>query len=157
VLVAVGDRVFMYDATNGNVIDVKRAHKDAIYALAYSRDGQRWASGGADNNVVVWTAEGVGLLRYSHNSKIQALAFNPVLQSLASCSDNDFGLWQTEGANVQKYQTKVKCLCADWSPDGQILAVGLFNGSILLRDKNGNDLTTIQKSQDPVWTLSFCP
>jgi intraflagellar transport protein 122 len=60
----------MYDAQDGKVLDVKTAHKDVIYALAYSRDGQRWASGGADNSVVVWTAEGVGLLRYSHNSKI---------------------------------------------------------------------------------------
>lgn len=103
VVVAVGDRLFIYNAEDGSVIDVKKAHKDVIYCLAYSRDGQRWASGGADNNVVVWTAEGVGLLRYSHNSKIQALAFNPVLQSLASCTDSDFGLWQTEGQNVQKF------------------------------------------------------
>lgn len=76
---AVGDRVFIYDAVSGEVIDQKRAHKDVVYALAYSRDGQRWASGGADNNVVVWTSEGVGLLKYQHNAKIQALAFNPVL------------------------------------------------------------------------------
>jgi intraflagellar transport protein 122 len=80
-----------------------------------------------------------------------------VLQSLASCTDNDFGLWLTEGGNVQKFQTKVKCLCADWSPDGQILAIGLFNGTILLRDKNGAELTVITKSVDPVWTLAFCP
>lgn len=111
--------------------------------MAYSKDGQRWASGGADNNVVVWTAEGVGLLRYSHMAKVQALVFNPVLQSLASCTDNDFGIWLSEGANVQKYSTKIKCLCADWSPDGQILAIGLFNGTILLRDKSGNELTVI--------------
>jgi intraflagellar transport protein 122 len=58
---------------------------------------------------------------------------------------------------VQKFQTKVKCLCADWSPDGQVLAIGLFNGSILLRDKNGGELTVILKSADPVWTLQFCP
>ncbi len=59
-----------YEIVRGDVIDQKRAHKDVIYALAYSRDGQRWASGGADNNVVVWTSEGVGLLRYSHMNKI---------------------------------------------------------------------------------------
>ena len=80
-----------------------------------------------------------------------------MLQSLASCTENDFGLWQTEGQNVQKFQTKFKCLCSDWSPDGQILAIGLINGTILLRDKNGAELTTITKSEDPVWTLAFCP
>ena len=79
VLVAVGDRVFIYNAITGEVIDSKRAHKDVVYALAYSKDGQRWASGGADNSVVVWSAEGVGLLKYAHNAKVQCLCFNPVL------------------------------------------------------------------------------
>ena len=94
---AVGDRVLIYDAISGTVLDYKRAHKDVVYCLAYSKDGQRWASGSADMNVVVWSAEGVGLLRYTHPAKVQALCFNPVLQSLASCTENDFGLWQTEG------------------------------------------------------------
>ena len=49
VLVAVGDRVFIYNAMTGEVIDSRRAHRDVVYALAYSKDGQRWASGGADN------------------------------------------------------------------------------------------------------------
>lgn len=39
VLVAVGDRVFIYDAKTGEVIDSKRAHRDVVYALAYSKDG----------------------------------------------------------------------------------------------------------------------
>ena len=69
-LVAAGDRIFIYNALNGEVIDSKKAHKDVVYCLAYSKDGQRWASGGADNNVIVWSAEGTGLLKYSHASKI---------------------------------------------------------------------------------------
>ena len=97
VLVAVGDRVMIYDAHSGEMIDSKRAHRGVVYCLAYSKDGQRWASGSADRNVVVWSAEGVGLLKYSHNAPVQALCFNPVLQSLASCTNDDFGLWQTEG------------------------------------------------------------
>lgn len=79
VLVAAGDRIFIYDAKTGEVSDSKRAHKGTVYCLAYSRDGQRWASGSADNSVVVWSSDGVGLLKYSHNSKVQCLAFNPVL------------------------------------------------------------------------------
>jgi len=58
---------------------------------------------------------------------------------------------------VNKFQTKSKCCTCDWSPDGQILAVGLYNGKILLCDKNGAELTQIEKSADPVWSLSFCP
>jgi len=157
VLVASGDRIFIYNAMNGEVIDQKRAHKDVVYCLAYSKDGQRWASGGADNNVIVWSAEGVGLLKYAHFSKVQALSFNPVLQSLASCTNNDFGLWQTEGQNVNKFSVKAKCLDCDWSPDGQLLAIGLYNGNILLRDKNGAELLEVTKCAFPVWCVRFCP
>jgi intraflagellar transport protein 122 len=117
-LVASGDRVFIYNAKTGELIDSKRSHKDTVYCLAYSRDGQRWASGSADCSVVVLSAEGKGLLRYTHTSKVQCLAFNPVLQSLASCSDTDFGLWQTEGKEIQKWPLKAKALDCDWSPDG---------------------------------------
>lgn len=70
VLVAVGDRVMIYDASSGEMIDSKRAHRDVVYCLAYSKDGQRWASGSADRNVVVWSADGVGLLKYSHNAPV---------------------------------------------------------------------------------------
>lgn len=156
-MVAAGDRVFIFNAENGEIIDTKRAHKDTIYCLAYSRDGQRWASGSADNTVVVWSAEGVGLIKYSHTSKVQCLSFNPVLQSLASCTDTDFGLWQSEGKEIQKWPTKSKTLDCDWSPDGQVLAIALYNGNILLRDKGGAELTTIEKCKSPVWCLRFCP
>lgn len=68
-------------------------HKDTVYCIAYSKDGQRFATGGADNAVVIWSSVGEGLLKYNHNDKILCLSFNPVLQNLASCSAIDFGLW----------------------------------------------------------------
>ena len=59
---------------------------------------------------------------------------------------------------MNKFTTKVKCLDCDWSPDGQVLAIGLYNGKILLRDKNGAELTMITKTEGiPVWCLRFCP
>lgn len=114
-----------------------KGHKDTVYCIAYSKDGQRFATGGADNAVVIWSAEGQGLLKYTHNDKIQCLSFNPVLNSLASCSVIDFGLWMSDGASVNKTKTPARCLSCDWSPDGQLLAIGLFNGQILIKDKNG--------------------
>lgn len=57
--------------------------------------------------------------------------------------------------NKQKVPAKI-CTC-DWSPDGQLLALGLLSGNIMLRDKTGADLFTINKCAFPVWTLKFCP
>lgn len=70
-----------------------KGHKDVVNCIAYSRDGQRFATGSHDKTVVIWGANREGLLRYSHKGKILALAYNPVLNSLASISESDFGIW----------------------------------------------------------------
>jgi len=50
------------------------------------------------------------------------------------------GLYSTELSNVSKMKIPARSLSLDWSPDGQILAVGLYSGSVLLRDKQGSAL-----------------
>lgn len=79
VLVAIADRIFFYSTETGDMIKQVRGHRDTVYCIAYSKDGQKFASGGADNSVVIWSHSGEGLLKYQHNDKIQCLAFNPVL------------------------------------------------------------------------------
>jgi intraflagellar transport protein 122 len=156
-LVAVGDRIFFYNAKTLEYEDSVRGHKDAVYCVAFSKDGLRFASGSADKTVVIWSIKREGLLRYNHKESIQFLAYNPVLNSLASISEADFGLWTLDQSNVVKHDLPSKGLCADWSPDGQLLAIGCFNGTVLLRDKNGGKITELMKSVSPIWTLQFCP
>ena len=108
-----------------------------------------------DKTVVIWSTNREGLLRYSHKTKVMAISYNPVLNSLASVTENDFGLWSLDQSNVVKHDISGKGCCCDWSPDGQILAIGLYNGKIVLRDKTGGKLSEVQKSQSPIWTLAF--
>jgi intraflagellar transport protein 122 len=58
---------------------------------------------------------------------------------------------------VNKTKVPTKVVCCDWSPDGQLLALGLYGGKVLLRDKTGAELFTIEKSEHPCWCLAFCP
>ena len=53
-----------------------KAHKDAVYAVVWSFEGSRFASGGADKTII-WTSEAEGILKYNHNESVQCLAFNP--------------------------------------------------------------------------------
>jgi len=71
--------VFIYNAVTGEPVKQVRGHKDAVYCMTYSKDSQKFATGGADNTVVIWSNTGEGLLKYPHNDKIQCLSFNPVL------------------------------------------------------------------------------
>ena len=41
----------------GSLIQPLKGHKDTVYCVAYARDGKRFASGGADKCVIIWTAK----------------------------------------------------------------------------------------------------
>lgn len=56
----------------------------------------RFASGGKDNAVIIWTSRAEGVLRYSHNDSIQCLAYNPASGQLVR--SNPFShVWTDEG------------------------------------------------------------
>ncbi|XP_024523366.1 intraflagellar transport protein 122 homolog isoform X2 [Selaginella moellendorffii] len=170
-IAAVGSRVLMYDAATGDLLHSLKGgrmdrspfimhvatlagHKGAVYCLAYSRDGKRFASGGADKTIIVWTYKAEGILKYSHAHSIQCLAYNPVTQQLASGTASDFGIWSPEQKSVLKHTTVSKVLCASWTKDGQILALGMFTGHVYLCDRFGNEQAMIEKSS-PVWSLQW--
>jgi WD40 repeat protein len=45
VIAAVGNRVLLYKADNGDLIESLRGHKDTVYSVSFSCDGSRFASG----------------------------------------------------------------------------------------------------------------
>ena len=89
-IVAAGSRVLLYDATDGNLIKSLRGHENTVYSVDFSADGSHFASGGADNSVVIWKISGQGKLKYPHSAAIQRVKYNPVSFQLASCSDVSF-------------------------------------------------------------------
>ena len=57
----IGTRVLVYDAMDGDLLHSLKGHKDAVYCIAYSKDGKRFASGSADKNVIIWTSKAEGM------------------------------------------------------------------------------------------------
>jgi WD40 repeat protein len=45
-------RVLVYDAIDGDLLHSLKGHKDTVYTVDYSLDGKRFASGGADKNII---------------------------------------------------------------------------------------------------------
>ena len=54
-VVAVANLVLIYDAKEDDLLHRLRGHKDTVYTVAFVRDGSRFASGGADKTVIIWT------------------------------------------------------------------------------------------------------
>ena len=103
-VVASGNRVLLYDATSGEQLSSLKGHKDVLYAVACARDGKRFASGGADKTIIIWTANAEGILKYTHGDAIQCLVYNPVAHSLASATASDIGLWSPAQKAVTKHK-----------------------------------------------------
>lgn len=152
----VGSRVLVYNASVGDLLHSLKGHKDAVYAVSYSKDGKRFASGGADKTVIIWTSKAEGLLKYSHGDSIQCLEYNPVSSQLASATATEFGLWSPEQKAVSKHKVSGKVLCMGWTNDGQYLALGQFDGCVSVRDKTGGEKVRITRDA-PCWTLAWNP
>jgi WD40 repeat protein len=86
-VIAAGNRVLLYDASNGDLVKSLRGHEGTVYTVDFSADGTHFASGGADNSVVIWKSSGQGKLKYPHSAAIQRVKYNPVSFLLASCTD----------------------------------------------------------------------
>ena len=146
---------------SGSLIQPLKGHKDTVYCVAYARDGKRFASGGADKCVIIWTNKLEGILKYSHNDAIQCLAYNPVSHQLASCAHSDFGLWSAEQKSVQKHKVPARVNCCSWTSDGQYIALGLGNGIVSVRNKIGEEKIRIDRNtgdkQSGIWGVSWNP
>ncbi|NP_998055.1 intraflagellar transport protein 122 homolog [Danio rerio] len=159
-IVAAGNRVLVYDTADGTLIQPLKGHKDTVYCVAYAKDGKRFASGSADKSIIIWTSKLEGILKYTHNDSIQCVSYNPVTHQLASCSSGDFGLWSPEQKSVSKHKVSSKITCCGWTNDGQYLALGMMNGVVSIRNKNGEEKVKIERpggSSSPVWSIAWNP
>ena len=103
-VVAVANLVLVYATEDGDLRHRLRGHKDLVYTVSYGREGSRFASGGADNTVIIWNSKGDGILKYTHSESIQVVAHNPACDQLASCTEGDFGLWSSTAKSVTKHK-----------------------------------------------------
>jgi len=156
IIVAAGNRVLVYDATDGDLVHSLKGHKDSVFCVAYSKHGKKFASGGSDKQVIIWTHKAEGILKYNHNESIQCLSYNPVTQQLASGTASDLGLWSPEQKSVSKHKVNSKILSMSWTNDGLHLALGLFSGHLSIRDKFGMEKADINR-QTPIWCLTWNP
>lgn len=93
------------DATTGElVIAPMTSHAEIVYAVAYSPDGDRIASGGSgDNAVHVWdaaTGDPIGAPLAGHLEPVQGVAFTPDGERIVSTSlDRTIRVWRGDADN----------------------------------------------------------
>ncbi len=149
------DTIILWDVASGqSAFYPFMEQADNIWSLAFSPDGELLASGSADGTIHLWRAEDgrqIGAPIPAHGGTVAALAFSPDGRILASGGrDGTAVLWQLPevvntgtfpadepairqlGAPLAGHNSTVRAI--DFSPDGQQLATGGYDKTIMLWD-----------------------
>jgi WD40 repeat protein/DNA-binding XRE family transcriptional regulator len=151
--------VKIWDSVSGKVLRTLSGHTAEVWAVAFSRDGKRLATGGVDSMVQVWeVATGKLLVTLSgHTDAIELLAFSPDGIRLASASDDGtVRVWDSVAGELLR-EFAVPPISVAFSPDGTRLAVSDPEGVRVLDAISGEDVLTIQVGTgffvfSPDWT-----
>jgi WD40 repeat protein/serine/threonine protein kinase len=119
--------VHVWDWRNGQLLHTLPGHVNKGISVAFSRDGQRLASGSWSGDVLIWDAQTGELLhrRSEHLHPVSALAFSPDGRHLVSaCFDGSLIVWDaTTGQRLHTLRGHDGLVFGvAFSPDGLRLA-----------------------------------
>lgn len=133
-------------------------HSGGVKEIAFSGDGQSFATAGGDNNVRLWlTAKGVKILTLPHEKPVTALSFSQDGKFLLTGTiDGDVKLWNLQGKTVEQIASKVgKITAIALSPNSQLIAIATQPGGIQIWQRNSPKLVKSIAVSSPIQTLSF--
>jgi WD40 repeat protein len=120
-----------------------KGHKGPVSCLAFSPDSKTLATGEPglaerEHHILLWevaTGKRKGQLSVDKYSTVDGCAFSPDGKGLVVVGAGVTQLWDVKtGRALVKFQPPATCNCVAFSPNGRTLAVGVFNGVILLYD-----------------------
>ncbi len=133
------NRVGLYSLVDGRISSLPEVHADLVYSATFSLDGNLLATGGADEQVVVWDVKARSAIYTNRTDlvNVMSLVFSPDGKRLfAGGWDQNIAAWNYEAGNVpitlRGHAAAVNALAA--SKDGTFLVSASRDGTARLWD-----------------------
>lgn len=141
---------------------VLRGQKSAARRVAFSPDGSLIVTACADGSARVYSladATGAADVLAGHSSPLRLAVFNATgTHGLTLAEDGSAQLWDAAGNGRRLGSKGQKISAAQFSPDGQRVALGFTSGAVLLADLQGKTEGAALLSGDgEVTSLAFSP
>ncbi|CAD5956070.1 putative WD repeat-containing protein all2124 [Planktothrix rubescens] len=152
---------------DGTLKQTLEGHKEQINDLSFSPDSKILASASNDKTVNLWDVSKGRFITSLIAAKIRfsSVSFSPDGQLIAASKDGEsISIWKKQNSTWEPLQTSV-VLGKHWkviyevnfSPNSKILASASADGTIKLWDVNGNLITTLKPSLEPILSVNFSP
>lgn len=130
-----------YDAQTGRLRFTLSEPTDWVYQVTFSPDGKYLAAAGVDRSIRIWavSAEGARLVQsaFAHEAAVLRLVYSPQGRTLFSLGEDQvLKAWDSQRLVEQRVYPRQPeaVLSLALSPDGKQLALGRYDGALLLLD-----------------------
>ncbi|TME00384.1 MAG: hypothetical protein E6I80_25985 [Chloroflexi bacterium] len=147
----------------GKLFTNYRKHSAAVLNIAWSPDGKKIASAGADKTIHIWnaTSKNPTFIYRNHTKPVSSVAWSPDGSRIVSGSwDTTVQVWNVQtGRKLLTYRGFSREVSAvAWSPDGKYIASASWDATVQVRQaESGSRLFTYSGHTSPVHAVAWSP